>query len=314
MLGIIILNYNNYNDTVKCVDSIRNCGDFGEYKIYVVDNCSVNESYSVLNAKYESDSGVKVILSEKNGGFSAGNNLGFKIAVKDGCDVLLCSNSDVEYKNGSIGFMLESLESDPTCAVVGPKVFNSDGSVQNRNKGIMDYKVFIFKRRGFEKFDFKKRVKKYAYEDYDYSYPLKPSGMVSGCCFMIRSGDLQEIGWLDENVFLYHEEDILGAKIRKIGKYALLDPRAEIVHAEGKSTGKLTPFLRYNALYSGLYYLKVYGNATKRQFNKACNVAKFLFFVKALFDKDYKKEYERLKASIKRLKNIKDNDKVKDND
>lgn len=302
MLGIIILNYNNYNDTVKCIDSIRNCGDFGEYKIYVVDNRSVNESYGFLVEKYERDSDVKVILSDKNGGFSAGNNIGFKIAVGDGCDVLLCSNNDVEYKNGSIGYMLESLNSDTACAVVGPKVYNSDGTIQNRNKGILDYKTFIYKRRLFEKFDFKNRVKKYRYSDYDYSYPLKPSGMVSGCCFMIRSRDLQEVGWLDENVFLYHEEDILGAKIRKIGKYVLLDPRAEIVHAEGKSTGKSTPFLRYNTIYSGLYYLKVYGNATKSQFNKACFVAKFLFFMKSLFDKEYKKEYGRLKASIKRLK------------
>lgn len=302
MLGVVVLNYKNYLDTINLVKSFYSENYKKEFKIYIVDNASPNQSAIELKKAFENDSNIELILSEKNGGYSAGNNIGLKKAVKDGCTAILLTNSDVVFNKGAITQMESSLFADEKCAVVGPKVFDGEGNIQNRNKGVLTPKIFVFKRKGFEKFDFKKRVKKYGYCDYDYSYPLKPEGMVSGCCFMIKAKVLEEINYLDEGVFLYHEEDILGAKLRKAGYYALLDPKAEIVHLEGKSTGSLNAFLRYNTLYSGLYYLWKYSNAKKGAFNFCFFVAKFMFFFKAIANKEYKKYFKQLKLKVKELK------------
>ena len=160
----------------------------------------------------------------------------------------------------------------------------------------------MLKRKGFEKFDFKKRVREYGYCDYDYSYPLKPSGMVSGCCFVIKAKVLEEIDYLDEGVFLYHEEDILGARLRQAGYYPLLDPNAAVIHLEGRSTGELNAFLRCNTLYSGLYYLWKYSDVKVCSFNFCVFVAKFMFFFKAITNNEYRKYLKILKNKIKELK------------
>ena len=302
MLGIVILNYKNFADTLTCVDSIRANNIDGDYRIYIVDNASPNESQGVLTEKYAEDDGITLIYSDTNGGFSAGNNIGLRQAVKDGCEAVLCTNSDVVFKDDCINQLKRTLFADQSCAVVGPKVYDGNGQIQNRNKGKLTASIFILKRKGFGWLDVKKKQRKYAYVDYDYSYNLKPEGMVSGCCFMIKANVLEKIDYLDENVFLYHEEDILGAKLRSINMYPLLDVTAEIIHLEGQSTGGLNAFLRYNTLYSGLYYLKKYTDTKKIAFNFACFVAKIMFFIKSLTNKEYKENYKKLKNKIKMLK------------
>ncbi|MBQ9104376.1 MAG: glycosyltransferase family 2 protein [Clostridia bacterium] len=302
MLGVVILNYKNYDDTINCVKSFCDCGYSKNYKFYIIDNNSPNDSFVKLKEVFENNENIVLIKSEVNGGYSAGNNIGLKMAVADGCDVMLLSNSDVAFSYGAVETMEKSLFSDENCGIVGPKVFDGQGNIQNRNKRILTPKIFLLKRKGFEWLDFKKRVKKYGYYDYDYSYPLKVEGMVSGCCFMIKAKVLEEIGYLDEGVFLYHEEDILGAKLRKNGYYALLNPNAEIVHLEGKSTGGLNAFLRFNTLYSGLYYLWKYTETKKLTFNFVFFISKLMFALKAITSKEYRKYYKKLKTEVRNLK------------
>lgn len=301
-LAIVILNYKTYQDVFTCVDSIRSTiGDIS-YKIYIVDNYSPNESVEKLSNAYMNAQDIILIANDKNDGFSAGNNIGFKAAIADGYDTILCSNPDVLYYKDAISIMLNTLYANERCGVVGPKVYKPNGTIQNCNKGILSAATFILRRRGFSIFDWFGLEKKYTYVGYDYSQPLYPAGMVSGCCFMIKSALLKEINYLDENVFLYHEEDILGAKLRRAKYFVMLQPTAEIVHVEGKSTGGTSPFTRYCTFYSGLYYLWKYSNCSKFAFRMASFCVKLLISVYSLKDKNYKQYYKKLKSAIRDIK------------
>ncbi len=70
-VGIVILNYNDSETTVKLLDMIK------EYKILesivVVDNNSTDNSYEVLK-KFENNK-IKVIKSKINKGYGYGNNI-----------------------------------------------------------------------------------------------------------------------------------------------------------------------------------------------------------------------------------------------
>lgn len=302
MLGIVILNYKNYGDVFPCVESIRKTIGAVEYKIYVVDNNSPNESYVKLLERYHEDEDVEVIQSGVNGGFSAGNNVGFRRAIEEGCDALLCTNSDVEFYENAIKIMLDRLWSEEKLAVVGPKVYNPGDKVQDCNKGLLTPATFVFRRRGLRVFDWFGLEKKYSYKKYDYSKPLYPKGMVSGCCFLVRADVLQEVGYLDENVFLYQEEDILGAKLRKLGYKVILDPKAEIFHYGEKSTGGTSPFTHYHKFFSGLYYLWRYSECSRLGFSIACFFTKSLMWIYAIKHKEYWQYYKRLKSDIRNLK------------
>lgn len=301
VLGIVILNYNNYSDTINCVNSFCEQG-FNDYKIYLIDNASKNESLAVLTELFGSREDVDISLSPTNGGFSAGNNIGLKKAVADGCKYVLCVNSDVLFKEGCISKLISVLEEDSKCAVVGPKVYCDDGSVQNSNKGILTANVLLLRKQGFRIFDWFGLDKKYTYRNYKYDKRLYLTGMVSGCCFLIRSEVLKMVDYLDENVFLYHEEDILGAKIRKTDKYYVcLEPTAEIIHLGGRSTSRANEFIRYNEFKSSMYYLWNYTDVSKFKYKLLSFLFSMLWLVKALTNKNYRKYYKQLKKDYKEI-------------
>ena len=88
-VGIILLNYCNYKDTIACVNSLK-CINYRKYHIYIIDNHSPNES--MINLKRLESDDITVIDSGKNGGFAYGNNVGIDLALKDGNDYILLLN------------------------------------------------------------------------------------------------------------------------------------------------------------------------------------------------------------------------------
>lgn len=302
MLGIVILNYKTYEDAYNCIESIY-ATTKREFKIYIVDNNSPNDSYERLCEKYANDDKVTVVKNPLNNGYSAGNNIGFRMAVKDGCKYILCSNSDVTYFDGTIDGLCEYLDNNPTCGVVGPKVLNVDGTIQNNNKNILDAKTFLFRKKGIRKLDFCGYGDKYFYANNDFDVAFSPAGMVSGCSFMLRSEALIDTDYFDENIFLYHEEDVLGAKLRAGGKYYVeFLPEVKIIHAGGQSTGGASPYTVYHENLSGLYYLWNYGGTSKVSYNftAACLVAMFRFA--GIKNAEYKKYASMLKKNAKEIK------------
>lgn len=308
MLGIVILNYNSYKYTLSCVDSVKKTISSASYRVYVVDNASTDGSDKILRESFDGDESVIFIRAEENNGFSAGNNIGLRLAVGQGCEYVLCTNNDVLFSDGAIETMAAVLDNEHDVAVVGPKVFNGDGTVQRCTKGIMNAKTFVFSKKPWIYFDIFGISRKYRYAKYDYEQPIYPTGMVSGCCFMIRADVLAEIDYLDEKIFLYHEEDVLGAKLRKIGRKVKLETAATIVHFGGASTSKNKAFTRYHAFKSGLYYLKAYAATSKLGFAVAASSAKLTFFVKSLFDKKTRPYHKMLNSDIKKFKRMRAGD------
>ena len=90
-IAIILLNYNNYEDTFSCVESLQRVR-YPNVDIIIVDNKSTNDSLEKL---YELESeNIKIVDSGKNGGFAFGNNMGMKIAREENSDYVLLLNND----------------------------------------------------------------------------------------------------------------------------------------------------------------------------------------------------------------------------
>ena len=303
MIGIVILNYKTPSDVLTCVGSIREA--VGEaYRIYVVDNDSPDGSYATLAAAFAGQDDVTVIESGRNGGFSFGNNVGFRRAVSDGCDLVLSTNADVLFRPGAPDRLAAVLREEPDCVVAGPLVLFPDGEVQRYTRGILSARIYLARRKGLSFCAPEKAVRAYEYADADYRSKFYPSGMVSGCCFMIRADFLNEIGYLDEYPFLYQEEDILGAMIRARGKKVVYDPAAEVVHVGGKSTGGISPFVRYHTFRSGLYYLWRYTDLSRAAFRRTARILSFLFALTAIRNKAYRPYRTKLRSDVREILNM----------
>ena len=82
--------------------------------------------------------------------------------------------------------------------------------------------------------------------------------MVSGCCFVVDVQKFISINKLDENVFLYNEENILASKIARTNYKVIAISEAFVIHDHGSSTGKNNVFVDQKYIESTLYYFKKY--------------------------------------------------------
>lgn len=109
LIGIVILNYNTYNKTIECVNSILDT--YVEKKvIYIVDNNSPNNSYEKLTQNYRGIDYIKVIKSVENGGYAKGNNIGLKACLIDECKYVIVSNNDIIFCNNSIRTLFDFIK------------------------------------------------------------------------------------------------------------------------------------------------------------------------------------------------------------
>lgn len=256
-LGIIILNYNTWKETEDCVSSIRKYTSL-PYVIYIVDNKSTDDSLRRLEEKYQNTENIVVIETGENKGYSAGNNVGIKKAIGDKCDIIFVVNSDIELLNDAFGQMLVTLLKKDSFMMVGPSVMDNEHKEVQLPRKKQTFRYFLFERHPFCKMPLIRRLGERRYP-IDITQVYAFDGSVAGCCFGMRADDMVEIGYLDENVFLYSEEDILAYKMEKRAKKAVVDMRAKVWHKENVSTNKEgRAFVQFHRWNSVLYLLNAY--------------------------------------------------------
>lgn len=258
MIGIIIVNYNSFQDTVACIKSIEKATE-AEYKIFVVDNQSTDCSLENLSKEYAGSPQVEIIASGRNGGYSAGNNIGIKKALGENITKLVISNSDIIFYKNAVEKLVGALSEE--IKVAGPSIRGLDGKEQQvaRRKirevdGILGRKPFV----GL------KMVQKSLgrFYDWDGRRDYEFVGMVSGCCFAVDGEWLKKQGFLDENIFLYFEEDVMSFYLGRSRKRCKICPAAKVLHKHSKTISKEgKSFSEYYRWLSNLYVIKQYAGA-----------------------------------------------------
>lgn len=125
MIGIIILHFNEIEETKKCVKSFLDKLVKKSFFIVIVDNGSKNNTGKILKMEYSKYKNIHVILSNKNLGFSSGNNLGCDFARKFNPDFLIVTNNDTYIDDSNlIGKIYKNYE-ETKFDVLGPKIWNT---------------------------------------------------------------------------------------------------------------------------------------------------------------------------------------------
>lgn len=125
-VSIIIVNYNTYKYTAKCIDSVIRFTKGVNYQIILVDNASTECSPDVFKQEFPA---IELIKSEVNSGFTGGNNLGIEKAKGD---YILLLNSDTELTEDSISTCVNFLKIHQKIGVVTCKLLYPDGTIQKQ--------------------------------------------------------------------------------------------------------------------------------------------------------------------------------------
>lgn len=259
-ISIILVNYNTPEEIKNCLRSIEKIetGNF-KFSTIIVDNGS-KEPLSL--SKRHLGASAEIIRSESNLGFSGGNNLGIRYALeKYNSDYVLLLNSDTEVEPSFLKKMHAYAESDPKIGLVNPKIYFMSGdefhqdSYNQKQKGqvfwfggsAIDWSHCVAHHRGVDEVD---------RGQFDIT---SPQPFVTGCCLLIKRQVLEQVGFLNEDLFLYWEDVEYSLRARSHGFGCYYYPEAVIWHENaGSSDGAGAPTSRYyqtrNRIWMGWMY------------------------------------------------------------
>ena len=253
----MIINYNDYDTTKELVDSIHKykCID----KLLVIDNCSSNNSFEKLkNLKYTIKN-IIILKTDNNNGYSSAINFGIKYILDKYKDAKVAiSNPDIIVSSeDDLKILFERLD-NKNVGVLAPSTVE-DNKLNRGWKLPTIYQDILENIILLNRF-FKKRK---LYKDSHYNKDINKVDVVAGSIFFVKASTINKIGFLDENVFLYYEENILSKKILKERLDVVICNDIVFIHNHSVSINKSVSRLnKYKILKeSQYYYEKVYNNS-----------------------------------------------------
>ena len=262
----IVLNYNDAGTTINLVDELcRFSGEKFDYHVTVVDNCSPDNSLTVLSERYNNNSLVDVIESDYNGGYSYGNNFGARYAIKHYHPVFLAiANPDIEIDEETVFRLLETFEEDESLCECAPVMRDLKGNYRIASLKLPEFKDDL-KACFTEKKSRLRILDNFRYLNGNQNMII--TEFLPGSFFIIRANVFEQVGMFDEGVFLFCEERILGYRIKLHGYKAVLRSDLFFNHAHSASINKAYKIMqtRKMILKSRLYYEINYNHITKMQ-------------------------------------------------
>jgi len=120
-VSIVLVNWNNLEDTVECVDSLVRC-TYPAHDVTVVDNGSDGDDAMQLRERF--GEAIRLIESTTNVGFAGGSNLGIRDALDRGADYVLLLNNDTVAGPEFLDELVASVGGDPGIGIAGGKILS----------------------------------------------------------------------------------------------------------------------------------------------------------------------------------------------
>lgn len=246
--GFVMVNYNDFEHIQKMIAMIKTYKMID--KIVIVDNGSTDGSLNQL--KQLENEKIVVLESGHNGGYGAGINIGAKYLnqLYDSCYIIVSNTDILIYNERDIEILLNTFHQNT--AVVAPIVKEHTGYNCGWNVPSPWQDIFL-SIPGFCKW----YQKKMHYPIEKVNHNIIEVEAVSGSFFCIKGHVLESIGYFDENVFLYYEENILSKKIQKTNMNIVINGNVEVFHNHSVTIDKVhTNIQKYKNLKRSQYYFQ----------------------------------------------------------
>jgi len=279
-VAIIILNWNSFEDTIDCLDSIDGL-DYDNIEIIIVDNASKDESVekirywciqnrirchqfsyepddlkieSIIQTENDDDSSSKSVNKElvllelsRNTGFCLGNNIGMKQAAADKAEFFLVLNNDTTVSPNFLKPMIQAAQQDENIGLVG---------------GIICYEenpdMIWFAGGSFDKYLESSRDHNGEAYSNVYFNQIFDTDWISGCMTLIPRKIYDQLGGYYKEFFIWSEEWDYSLQAKKAGYRLVIAPGARIFHKVGRSLGVMKPLAYYYGTRNRLMLKKMY--------------------------------------------------------
>jgi N-acetylglucosaminyl-diphospho-decaprenol L-rhamnosyltransferase len=229
-LCIVIVNYRTPGLVLDALESLTGQVDPELDQVIVVDNASGDDSADRIEhaiAARGLAAFCRVIRSPRNGGFSAGNNVGVRAAE---AEYYLLLNSDTIVRERAIPTLLGEMQAHPELGIAGPRLEWPDGTPQNscfRDHTPVSELLAAAKTGPITAL----------LNTFEVALPVVDDVIeaewVSFACALIRREVIEDVGLLDEGYFMYFEDSDYCRAARAAGFRIGYLPSAHVVHLRG---------------------------------------------------------------------------------
>jgi len=245
--GFVVLNYVSHDESVGCVESIlRLPGD--DYRVVVVDNASPNDSFDVLHGRFGADPRITVLRSPRNGGYSSGNNVGIRALRDMGIADVIIATSDTRVEDDRLLAHCAAAKAQGI-GVVGPYIRDLNGSPQNPLLARLSlrYIAAIHFGRAWDRLREAlarsplRRALAIGMPDAERAEaPGQATDvyMVHGCFLYLSEHYLRHYPLLDEDLFMYGEEDLIAYNCLRARLRTVYQPAMRVQHRDARSTAQ----------------------------------------------------------------------------
>ena len=275
LVGCVIVNWNGWRETLLCLDALR-ASNYQELLIVVVDNGSTDDSVERIRSAYPE---IRVVQTEKNLGFSGGNNAGIREVMRHDVEYIWLLNNDTQPQVFALRELVRMAESDYRLGAVGSVLhYTSDPEkVQAWGGGWVSlwtgYCSQATERpRAGRRLDF-----------------------LTAASMLVRCKALEDVGLMDDRFFLYWEDAELCFRLRRRGWHLGVAPQAIVLHNVNASASKSSTSIDRWYTYSAIRFLSQYSHVPQ--------IASFVFLVRRLLHRALS---GRVKAMGNVLQGVKD--------
>lgn len=233
MISIIIINYNTFNITKKCIQSIIDNTRDVAYEVILVDNASTERNADDFKVLFPQ---IKLIKSQENTGFAKGNNLGIEHSLGD---IILLLNSDTYFNENVLSKALAKFNTLSNIGFLGVKMKYPNGKLQftaRKFRSIAWELLDLFRFIPYLlPYNTRSRMMQGKYFKGDFDIECD---WLNGAFLMFKKSLLQSLPnhQLDDRFFMYGEDHLWGYQLKELGYINYFFAGTSIVHINNAST------------------------------------------------------------------------------
>ncbi len=241
---VVSLNYKTAEMTLRSVRAALAAMEGLDAELVIVDNDSGDGSYErISRAVSEEDwaqgQPIRVIRSDHNGGFGAGNNVGIRAGMSDGTapDYVYLLNSDAFPAPDAIRRLYDRLETHPKAGFAGSYIHGEEGDA---HVTAFRFPSIWSELEGAMRFGPVSRLLRHQSVPIGVPVATQRVGWLAGASIMMRQDVLDQIGLFDATFFLYFEETDLCLRAARAGYETHYVRDSAVAHIGSVSTGMKT--------------------------------------------------------------------------
>lgn len=216
-----VLNWNNYDDSRACIESLVDTG-YPSLEILLVDNGSTDGSGRRLADEFD---GLSTLFLDENLGFGEGHNRGVQWALDHGADYVMFVNNDTLFKqDGLFESLVETMESDPEIGVLTPQVYHTDDTEE------------CYFRRGV--IEFETGTPDYEYPSVGTDTELLDNDYVPFIAALVRPDVFETVGFYPQEYFLYYGDLDYCTRIKRAGFGVKTHLPGRVYHGGSNTSGE----------------------------------------------------------------------------